>query len=118
LPTTESDRRARAAANALRAALAKMDLACGGTIYVRTRKCGKRACRCHEDESARHGPYSEWTRMRGGRLSHSTLSAEQAERLADAIANYREIRRLLVQWELATEAVIVGMSRRNRLKTQ
>lgn len=118
MPTKKSDRRVRAAANALRTALAKMDLACGGTIYARTRKCGKRTCRCHQDESARHGPYSEWTRVRDGRLSHSTLSAEQAERLAGAIANYREIRRLLVQWELATEAVIVGMSRRNRRKSQ
>lgn len=112
----ESARRARAAANDLRRALAAMDLACAGTIYVRTRKCGKKACRCHQDESARHGPYSEWTRVRDGRLSHSTLSVEQAQRLAAAIANYREIRRLLTCWELATEAVIVGMSKRNRRK--
>lgn len=88
-----AERRAREAATALRRAVAGMELACAGTIYVRKRKCGKTACRCHEDPAALHGPYSEWTRLRGGRLAHSLLSAEQAERLTGAIANYREIRR-------------------------
>lgn len=109
-----AERRAREAATALRRAVAGMELACAGTIYVRKRKCGKTACRCHEDPAALHGPYSEWTRLRGGRLAHSLLSAEQAERLTGAIANYREIRRILKRWELATEAAIVGMAKRKR----
>lgn len=113
---SDPDRRARAAAQSLRAALATMDLACAGTIYVRTKRCGKPACACQQDVDARHGPYSEWTRVRDGRLAHSTLSAEQAKRLAAAIANYREIERLLKRWELATEAVIVAMSGRKRRK--
>jgi hypothetical protein len=116
LPSSDPDRRARAAAHALRAALATMDLACAGTIYVRKKACGKPACACHEDPDARHGPYSEWTRVRDGRLAHSTLSAEQAERLAAAIANYREIQRLLKRWEHATEAAVLGMSNRKRRK--
>ncbi len=89
-----------------------MDLACAGTIYVRTRTCGKRTCRCHEDPSARHGPYAEWTRVREGRLVHSTLSAEQTERVTAAIGNYREIRRLLARWERETEEVILSGRRR------
>lgn len=59
--------------------------------------------------------YREWTRVRDGRLAHTNLTEEQAAALASAIANYREIRRILMSWERATEAVILGTDRRKPL---
>ena len=112
---SDLETRARAAADAVRAALSPMDLACAGTITVRTKMCGNADCACRRDRKARHGPYREWTRVREGRLAHTNLTEEQAEALAAAIANYRTIRRALKRWEHATEAVIVRIQDRNRL---
>jgi hypothetical protein len=106
------EERARKAADALRAALKTIDLACAGTITVRTKMCGNHDCACRRDREARHGPYREWTRVRDGRLAHTNLTEEQAAALAAAIADYRKIRRILTRWERATEAVIVGADNR------
>ena len=59
-----------------------------------------------------YGPYFEWTRRQGGRLVHSVLSAEQADRLARAITNYREVQRLLAAWERESAAEILAMKAR------
>ena len=68
--------------------------------------CGKKSCRCATDVESRHGPYNEWNRREGGRLVHITISDEQAKAAARAIANLREIQRLLAQWERETVAII------------
>jgi hypothetical protein len=112
MPRTDPRNKARAAARALRAALQPMELACGGTITVRTKMCGNHDCACRTDRRARHGPYREWTRVRDGRLAHTNLTEEEEAVLVAAIADYRTIRRLLADWELATEAVILAMSDR------
>ncbi len=101
--------RARAAARALREALAPMELACAGTITVRRKMCGNPDCACRRDREARHGPYREWTRVRDARLAHTNLTQQQASALEAAIANYREIRTKLKRWELATEAAILAL---------
>ena len=79
-----------------------------GSINVFFRKCGKPGCRCATDPSARHGPYSEWGHMRGGKLVHRSVTAEQAALLEQAIANYRKARKLMQSWEAETEKLIVA----------
>ena len=90
----------------IRAALSAMDYLCSGTLLRRMKVCGKPGCRCAHDLSARHGPYYEWGHMKGGKLVHRTVSAEQAEILELAIANYRNAKKLMKDWEAATERLI------------
>ena len=44
--------------------------------------------------------------MKGRKLVHRRVTAEQAEILRRAIANYREARKLMKAWETATERLI------------
>ena len=44
--------------------------------------------------------------MRAGKQTHRYVSATQAQILRQAIANYREVRKLLREWEEHTERLI------------
>jgi hypothetical protein len=90
----------------IRESLASIDMLCSGTLLKRMMKCGKPNCRCAVNPEARHGPYFEWTHLKGGKLQHRYISAEQAERLAKAIANYRSAKKLMRAWEQETERLI------------
>ena len=83
-----------------------LDHVCSGTLLKRTKVCGKPGCRCAQDPKARHGPYYEWGRMKGGKLVHRNVSPGQAKTLRAAIRNYRAIRRLLRVWEAETMKII------------
>jgi hypothetical protein len=91
---------------AIRAELAALDVLCSGTLLKRMKTCGSASCRCAHDPKARHGPYYEWGHMRAGKLVHRLVSAEQAELLRRAIANYRRLKKLLRTWEAETERLI------------
>ena len=90
----------------IRTGLAQVDYLCSGTLLKRMMKCGKASCRCQEDLAARHGPYYEWGRMKGGKLVHRYVSAQQAQILRSAIANYRKVKKLMRLWETETERLI------------
>jgi hypothetical protein len=86
--------------------LASIELLCTGTLIKRMKSCGSPSCRCAHDPAARHGPYYEWGHMQAGKLVHRVVSAEQAEVLQGAIANYRKLKKLLRGWEAETERLI------------
>jgi hypothetical protein len=88
-----------------------MDYVSSGTLHSRTRACGKTNCRCADDPAAWHGPYHDWTRRRDGRLVHCSVSPDQADLVQLAIANRREIDRLLARWEDETVEEILGPDR-------
>lgn len=90
----------------LRGSLGGIDYLCSGTLLKRMKVCGKPGCRCAQDVSARHGPYYEWGHMKGGKLVHRVVSPEQAELLRLAIDNYRNVQKLLLDWEAETERLI------------
>lgn len=98
-PGKPSARLLRQRTEKLRRRISAMDYACSGTLHSRTKVCGQPACRCANDPDARHGPYHEWSRRKEGRLVHSVLGPEQASLVERAIANRREIDRLLAIWE-------------------
>jgi hypothetical protein len=50
--------------------------------------------------------------MKWGKLVHRTLSAEQAKILQLAIANYRMAKKLMKDWEAATERLIDAQASR------
>ena len=99
--------RIRQRTRALRRAISAMDYVASGTLHSRTKVCGRSNCRCADDPSARHGPYHEWSRRSGGRLVHRVITAQQAEIIARAIANHRELQQLLTLWadETASEVL-------------
>ena len=99
-------RQARERIARIRAAINEMEYLSSGTLLRRMKVCGKPGCRCANDPDARHGPYYEWGHMKGGKLVHRMVTAEQAEILRRAIANYRSARKLLKTWEEITERLI------------
>lgn len=68
--------------------------------------CGNPNCHCARDPAARHGPYYEWSYLKGARLHHRTLTPKQAELMRLAIANYRKAKKLLRTWETHTQRLI------------
>ena len=107
-------KQARERIERIRQALGGFDHLCSGTLLQRTKVCGKPGCRCATDPNARHGPYYEWGHMRGGKLVHRSLTAEQAALLRDAIANYRKARKLMLAWEDETERLIDAKAPRTK----
>jgi hypothetical protein len=94
--------RIRRRTKALRQQIAGKDYASSGTLHVRTKVCGRPNCACATDVAARHGPYYEWTRRVDGKLVHRVVTAEQARLIERALANYRDIGKLLARWEHET----------------
>jgi len=92
---------------AIKAKIVGMDLVCSGSLIERTKTCGKPNCQCATDPEARHGPYHEWSRREAGRLVHKIVTPAQARALTKAIANHREIERLLARWERETTSIIL-----------
>ena len=86
--------------------IAAMQYLSSGTLLKRTKTCGSSSCRCAHDPAARHGPYYEWSYLKGGRLRHRTLTPKQAELMRQAIANYRKTKKLLRAWEVQTLKLI------------
>ena len=109
-------RRARQRIAHIRDTILAVDHVCSGTLVTSHTTCGKPTCRCATDPEARHGPYHQWNRMKGGKLVHSTVTIQQAAGLRTAIANYRTVLRLLRKWEEET-AKILGVKRRRRRAT-
>jgi hypothetical protein len=107
-------KQARARIENIREALSGIEHLCSGTLLKRTKVCGKPGCRCATDPSARHGPYYEWGHMRDGRLVHRSVTAEQAALLDQAIANYRQARKLMQAWEAETEKLIDAQAPRSK----
>jgi hypothetical protein len=52
--------------------------------------------------------------MRGGKLVHRTLTAEQAALLEQAIANHRKAKKLMQAWEDETERLIDAQAPRSK----
>jgi hypothetical protein len=90
----------------IREVLGGIEHLCSGTLLQRTKVCSKPGCRCATDPSARHGPYYEWGHMRGGKLVHRSVTAEQAVLLEQAISNHRMAKKLMQSWEEETERLI------------
>jgi hypothetical protein len=91
---------------AIQRAIGAMQYLSSGTLLKRTKVCGNPNCRCARDPAARHGPYFEWSYLKGGRLHHRTLTPKQAQLMRLAIANYRKTRKLLRTWETHTRRLI------------
>ena len=80
---------------ALAARLGKVGFAMPGSLTRRYTYCGKPGCRCQADPPQPHGPYYQLTRKVAGKTVTTRLTAGQAARYAEWIANQHELRRVL-----------------------
>jgi len=83
----------------IKRSLSSLEHLSSGTLLKRMKVCGNLRCHCASDPAARHGPYYEWSYLKGGKLRHRTLTPEQADIMRLAIANYRKAKKLLRAWE-------------------
>ena len=72
-----------------------------GSLVVRSLRCGRRTCACHEDPARRHGPYVQWSYSYRGKRVNRWLSAQQAERLRDQVNRGRRIKELTADLDAA-----------------
>ena len=86
----------------IKRALSALQHLSSGTLLKRMKVCGNPRCHCASDPAARHGPYYEWSYLKGGKLRHRTLTSEQADIMRLAIANNRKAKKLLRAWEAQT----------------
>jgi len=86
----------------IKRSLSALEHLSSGTLLKRMKVCGNPRCHCASDPAARHGPYYEWSYLKGGKLRHRTLTPEQAGIMRLAIANYRKAKKLLRAWEAQT----------------
>jgi len=70
-----------------------------GSVVHRFVPCGKPGCRCQADPPQPHGPYYQLTRKVAGKTVTTRLTAGQATRYAEWIANQHELRRVLAEME-------------------
>jgi hypothetical protein len=76
-----------------------------GSLIERYTVCASPGCRCHADPPTRHGPYYQYTRKVAGKTVTARLTAEQAHRYRDQIANRRRLDELItVMDEISTQA--------------
>ena len=102
----EKAKKSREKIAAIQKSIAALEHLSSGTLLKRTKVCGNPRCHCATDPAARHGPYYEWSYLKGGKLRHRTLTPAQAEVMRLAIANYRKTKKLLRNWETQTLALI------------
>jgi hypothetical protein len=104
MPPSDDEKAAKARAKiaAIQKSIAAMEHLSSGTLLKRMKLCGNPRCHCATDPAARHGPYYEWSYLKGGKLRHRTLTPAQAETMRVAIANYRKTKKLLRVWEAQT----------------
>ncbi len=72
-----------------------------GSLVVRSLRCGRRNCACHQDPTQLHGPYVQWSYSYRGKRVARWLNAEQTERLRDQVERGRQIKELTAELDAA-----------------
>ncbi len=88
------------------AELSKIGPCLPGSLVSHTRTCNTPGCHCHDDPSARHGPYLAWTRKISGKTVSKVLSEDQYARYRPWAENSRRLHELVAELEqLGAEAM-------------
>jgi hypothetical protein len=66
-----------------------------GSVTERWKKCGKSACRCHNDPDEWHGPYQQWSWKTGGQTVSVSLTPEQAVQCRQWVKNNRRLEKTI-----------------------
>ena len=81
----------------LKKEIEKIGFICTGSVFSASKTCGNPNCRCHKDESARHGPYNIWTRKVRAKTITRTLTNDQADFCRECIQNMRTLEGILIE---------------------
>jgi hypothetical protein len=82
--------------NDLKKQIASLGTAIPGSIQTVYLRCGKKNCRCHQDEKLRHGPYYLWYRRINGKTATQSIAEEDVNLFRTWIDN-RDKMEALVQ---------------------
>jgi hypothetical protein len=75
-----------------------------GSVVERYTVCAAAGCHCHADPPTRHGPYLQYTRKVAGKTITARLTAQQAQRYREQIANRRRLDELVAAMDqIATQ---------------
>ncbi|MDQ3274209.1 MAG: hypothetical protein M3Q39_04045 [Actinomycetota bacterium] len=91
--------RLQARYRALQDQLHQLGFIASGSVVERYTVCASPGCRCHADPPVRHGPYYQHTRKVTGKTLTRRLTAEQANRYREQIANRRALDHLITEME-------------------
>lgn len=92
----------------LAAQVAELGFVAVGSLIQRMTVCTHPGCRCHGDPPQPHGPYYQWTRKVANKTVTRRLTAAEAERYAEWIANGRRLRQIVAEMQqVSAEAIEV-----------
>lgn len=106
LSPVEPTKRQRAAIERIQAELGSVGPSLPGSLVVRTGRCGKPACSCHDDPPRLHGPFRSWTRKVAGKTVTRLLSEDQLDDYQTYFDNHRRLKELVHELEDLTMAII------------
>lgn len=85
--------------------LARIGYLASGSVALRSNRCGKDNCACHNDPPRLHGPYWHFTAKVDGKTVNKRLSDDEARLYQQWIANDRKARDILAEMRaLAAQA--------------
>jgi len=78
--------------------LIKLGPLCSGTFYEQYIPCGKKNCRCHDEEDPKlHGPYYVWVRRINGRqVNRTLLPGPDLDKVKEGMENYYRFQALIL----------------------
>jgi hypothetical protein len=86
--------------------LSKTGFISSGSVVRRFMACGKLGCRCQADPPQLHGPYSQWSRVVGGKTVTRCLTEGQASLYQQWIATRRHLTKTLAEMDKVSEQAI------------
>lgn len=102
---------------ALAGQLAGIGIISAGSLTRRFTHCNRPGCKCQADPPQLHGPYFQWTAKVAGKTITRRLSAGEASRYAEWIANDRELRRIIAEMRTVADeaaALILATDRESQ----
>ncbi|MGH9120205.1 MAG: DUF6788 family protein [Acidimicrobiales bacterium] len=102
----EPTKRQQARLKRISAELAALGPCLPGSVVVRTGRCGKPACSCHNDPPRLHGPFRSWTRKIAGKTATRLLTEEQLDAYQPLFDNHRRLKALVRELEELSLAIV------------
>ena len=99
---------------ALKAELQAIGFVCQGTVQTRRTPCGQSTCRCHTDPDSLHGPYTYWTRKKGGKTVGRKLTAEERPLFEEWIQNNRQLEQTLREMRALSARALALLTGKNK----
>jgi hypothetical protein len=106
LSAMEPTKRQSAAIGRIQAELASIGPSLPGSLVVRTGRCGKAACACHDDPPRLHGPFRSWTRKIAGKTVTRLLTEDQLDDYQVYFDNHRRLKELTRELEDLSLAIV------------